>query len=453
MRPNPVPTPADGESDLFRNRLDNLIDLRHEFVRLSGLIDWGRFDEAFGALYAEKGRPGLPTRLMVGLHLIKHARGLSDELVCAQWVENAYFQYFTGETYFQTALALDRTSMSVWRGRIGPEKLEALIAETLAAAKRAGAVEPSQMQRVTIDTTAQTKAIAHPTDSHLLMRAIEWLNRLARKQGVAVRQSYLRVARHARREVGRLMHAGRGKQAERWVRKLRTWTGRLVRDIERKTAGEPDLVGARAFVLDRVKRLLAQKRDDKNKLYALHAPEVECIAKGKARTRYEFGVKVSIAVTNARAAGGQFVLGIQARPGLPYDGHTLSGQIAQVERLTGQTVARVYVDKGYRGHGLAAPEIHITQSPGQRSPTVKHELRRRAAVEPVIGHVKSDGLLERNRLAGAHGDAINAILVGAGHNIRLLLAWLRVLLRLLLLDRAAEIEADISWQSSPHALA
>jgi IS5 family transposase len=452
MRPNPVPTPADGESDLFRNRLDNLIDKRHEFVRLSGLIDWKRFDEAFGALYAEKGRPGLPTRLMVGLHLIKHARGLSDEQVCAQWLENAYFQYFSGETYFQTALPLDRTSMSVWRGRIGPEKLEALIAETLAAARRAGAVEPSQMRRVTIDTTAQTKAVAHPTDSHLLLRAIEWLNRTAKKQGVLVRQSYLRVARHARREVGRLMHVGQRKQAERWVRKLRTWTGRLTRDIERKTVGEPDLVGARAFVLDRVKRLLAQKRDDKNKLYALHAPEVECIAKGKARTRYEFGVKVSIAVTNARAAGGQFVLGIQAMPGLPYDGHTLKDQIAQVERLTGEKVARVYVDKGYRGHGLAAPEIHVTQSPGQRSPTVKRELRRRAAVEPVIGHAKSDGLLERNRLAGARGDAINAVLVGAGHNIRLLLAWLRLLLRMFLLDLAAEIEAGISRKSTPPAL-
>ena len=232
---------------------------------------------------------------------------------------------------------------------------------------------------------------------------------------------------------------------------MRTWTGRLTRDIERKTVGEPDLIGARAFVLDRVKRLLAQKRDDKNRLYALHAPEVECIAKGKARTRYEFGVKVSIAVTNARAAGGQFVLGIQARPGLPYDGHTLSGQIAQVERLTGETVARVYVDKGYRGHGLATPDIHVTQSPGRRSPTVRRELRRRAAVEPVIGHAKSDGLLERNRLAGARGDAINAVLVGAGHNIRLLLAWLRVLLRLLLLDLAAEIEADISRQSSQPA--
>lgn len=229
---------------------------------------------------------------------------------------------------------------------------------------------------------------------------------------------------------------------------MRTWTGRLGRDIERKTAGEPDLVGARAFVLKRVKRLLAQKRDDKNKLYALHAPEVECIAKGKARTRYEFGVKVSIAVTNARAAGGQFVLGVQALPGLPYDGHTLKGQIAQVERLTGETVARVYVDKGYRGHGLAAPEIHVAQSPGQRSPTVKRELRRRAAVEPVIGHTKSDGLLERNRLAGARGDAINAVLVGAGHNVRLLLAWLKVLSHLFLAMLLDATEDDTSRQSS-----
>jgi len=150
--------------------------------------------------------------------------------------------------------------------------------------------------------------------------------------------------------------------------------------------------------------------------------------RGKARMRYEFGVKTSIAVTNARADGGQFIVGIRTVPGLPYDGHTLKDQIAQVERLTGVAVARAYVDKGYRGHGLASPEIHVTQSKAQRTPTIKRELRRRSAIEPVIGHTKSDGLLERNHLAGARGDAINAILVGAGHNIRLLLAWLRRLL-------------------------
>ena len=376
---------------------------------------------------------------MVGLHLLKHARGVSDDQVCAQWIENAYFQFFCGETYFQTKLPLDRTSMSVWRGRIGAEKLELLLAETLAAATRAKAVDKSQMQRVTVDTTAQTKAVAHPTDSHLLLRAIEWLNKLAKKHGLDLRQSYLRLARRARREVSRLIHGRGHKQAMRYLRKMRTWAGRLVRDIERKVDGQPDLQHACEPKLDRVKAFLAQKPDDKNKIYALHAPEVECIAKGKARTRYEFGVKTSIAVTNARADGGQFILGVRAAPGLPYDGHTLKDQIAQVERLTGVAVARVYVDKGYRGHGLAAPDIHITQSPGRRTPTIKRELRRRSAIEPIIGHTKSDGLLERNRLAGAKGDAINAILVGAGHNIRLLLAWLRVLLLLLLAFAASAL--------------
>jgi len=432
MRPKPIPTPTRGEADMFRNRLDNMIDMRHELARLAGLIDWRRFDEAFGGLYAEKGRPGLPTRLMVGLHLLKHARGVSDEQVCAQWIENAYFQFFCGETYFQTRLPLDRTSMSVWRGRIGADKLEVLLAETLAAATRAKAVDRSQMQRVTIDTTAQTKAVAHPTDSHLLLRAIEWLNKLAKKQGVNLRQSYLRLATRARREVGRLIHGRGHKQAMRFLRKMRTWAGRLVRDIERKIEGQAELREACAPKLERVKQLLAQKPDDKGKIYALHAPEVECIAKGKARTRYEFGVKVSIAVTNARADGGQFVVGIRAVPGLPYDGHTLRDQIAQVERLTGMAVTRAYVDKGYRGHGLASPDIHVSQSMAKRTPTIKRELRRRSAIEPIIGHAKSDGLLERNHLAGATGDAINAILVGAGHNIRLLLAWLRSLLLLIL---------------------
>jgi IS5 family transposase len=194
MRPKPGPTQTRDESDLFRSRLENMIDMRHELVRLAGLIDWSRFDKVFGGLYAEKGRPGLPTRLMVGLHLLKHARGISDEQVCAQWIENAYFQYFCGETYFQARLPLDRRSMSVWRGRVGPDKLEALLAETLAAAARAKAVTPSQMQRVTVDATAQTKAVAHPTDSHPLLRAIEWQNKLASKQGVDLRQSYLRLA-------------------------------------------------------------------------------------------------------------------------------------------------------------------------------------------------------------------------------------------------------------------
>jgi IS5 family transposase len=182
--------------------------------------------------------------------------------------------------------------------------------------------------------------VAHPTDSHLLHRGVQWLNRLARRHGVALRQSFVRLAASARREAARLMHGPGHAQALRHVRRLRTFLGRLHRDVGRKLAGRPDLEAAFATAQERVARVLAQKPGDKGKLYALHAPEVERIGKGKARVRYEFGVKLGVAVGNARAPGGQFVLGIRALPGSPYDGHTLAAQIAQAERLTGERVER-----------------------------------------------------------------------------------------------------------------
>jgi IS5 family transposase len=429
----PPKKPALRSDELFRSQLDNMINMEHSLVKLARLIDWSRFDVAFGKFYHEKGRPGLSTRLMAGLHLLKHMEGLSDEAVCARWVENPYYQFFCGEMYFRHKLPLDRSSMTRWRGRIGADKLELLLAETLRVAMHTNAVTAQACERVTLDTTVQTKAVAHPTDSHLLMRGIEWLNRLAKKHGIKLRQSFLRVASQARRDVSRLIHGRGHKQAMRWVRKLRTWLGRLDRDIGRKIAGDEELEAAFAVARERVAKILAQKAGDTNKLYALHAPEVECIAKGKARTKYEFGVKTSIAVTNARTAGGQFIVGMQALPGNPYDGHTLTGQIAQVERLTGITVERAYVDRGYKGHKHGGKaKVYIAHTRGITSPTIKRELRRRNAIEPIIGHTKSDGLLERNHLAGAAGDAINAILVAAGHNLRLLVAWLTVLLRALI---------------------
>ncbi len=433
MRPKP-PSPPNTE-DLFRHLLSNILDQHHELVRLGGLIDWSRFEREYGALYAEQGRPGLPTRLLVGLHLLKHVKALSDEQVCAQWVENPYFQAFCGETYFQHELPLERSSMSRWRGRIGPDKLEAVLAESIAAAVKGGAVQRKHFERVTIDTTVQTKAVAHPSDSHLLYRGIEWLNRLAKRHGIELRQSFVRLGKYAKREVGRLIHTGGHRQAMRHLRKLKTFLGRLHRDLGRKLEAQPGLREITAGTMQRVARLLAQKPEDKRKLYALHAPEVECIGKGKARTRWEFGVKVSLAVTNTRAPGGQFVIGARALPGNPYDGHTLKTQLDQIERLTGQQVARAYVDLGYRGHDAKAghAEIYISRQRNLPSPTVKRELRRRSAVEPVIGHLKSDGLLERNHIAGEHGDAVNLVLAAAGHNLRLILTWLRHLCALILI--------------------
>jgi IS5 family transposase len=176
----PPKKPAPRSDELFRSQLDNMIDMGHALVKLAQLIDWSRFDEAFGRFYHEKGRPGLSTQLMAGLHLLKHMEGLSDEAVCARWVENPYYQYFCGEQYFRHKLPLDRSSMTRWRGRIGADKLELLLAETLRLAMETRAMPPQACERVTVDTTVQTNAVAHPTDSHLLMRGIEWLNRLAR---------------------------------------------------------------------------------------------------------------------------------------------------------------------------------------------------------------------------------------------------------------------------------
>jgi IS5 family transposase len=425
---------AEPQDDLFRARLENLVDLRHPLVRLAGLIDWSRFEAAFGALYTDGGRPGLPTRLMVGLHLLKHMDGLSDEAVCARYLDSPYVQLFCGETHFQHALPLDRSSMTRWRQRIGAERLELLLAESVAAAQRGGAVQEKHLRRVTIDTTVQPKAVTHPTDSKLLQRGIEILARLARRHGIRLRQSYLRVARKARREAAKLIHAGHRRQAERHVRQLRTWLGRLFRDIGRKVADNAAMQAAFTGPLGLIGRLLRQRREDRgrDKLYSLHAPEVECIGKGKAQVRYEFGCKVSLATTNAVAPGGQFVLGARALPGNPYDGHTLAEQIAQTERVTGTEIERAYVDRGYRGHDADKARVFVSGHKRGLAPTIRRERRRRAAIEPVIGHMKSDGHLGRNFLLGTEGDAVNVILAAAGHNLRLLRAWLVWLLACLL---------------------
>jgi transposase, IS5 family len=418
--------PPKSELDIFRSRLENIINMRHPLVRLAQRIDWDAINESCGKFFCEKGRPALPTRLLVGLHLIKHMEALSDEAVCAGWVVNPYYQFFCGYDFFQHELVLDRSSMSRWRKRVGTGPLEALLAETLRIALETEATTTEAFERVTVDTTVQTKAIAHPSDAQLLLRAIQTMCRMAKAKGIKLRQSFLFVAKAARIEVSRLLHKGAHKQAMRNVRKLRTFTGRLCRDIGRKIAGQEELEAAFAEIIGLADRLIAQRKDSKKKVYSVHAPEVECIAKGKARTKYEFGVKASIATTNARTKGGQFIVGMMAIHGNPYDGHTLQTQLDQVERVTSVAVERAFVDLGYRAHDYKGEaEIFLPRDKSVTSPAIKRERKRRSAIEPVIGHLKSDGLLERNQLKGKDGDAINAILCAVGHNLRLLLAWLK----------------------------
>src|SRR3990167_534031 len=364
---------------------------------------------------------------------LPRSRVLEHDFFGTRWVHDPYFQHFTGYEFFQHEFPHERSDLSHWRKRLG-DKLDLLLAESLRVAHQSGALRTKDLARVTVDTTVQPKNITFPTDAKLLHAAIKGLNRLARKHGVRLRQSYLRIAKHAAMMAGRYAHAKQFNRHRRQLRILRTRLGRIVRDIRRKIAGRLALEDAFEWPLARANQIRSQQQRQRGwKLYSFHAPEVECIGKGKASAPYEFGVKVSIATTNARAPGGQFVLHAKALPGNPYDGHTLRSAIEDTERLTGREIERAYVDKGYRGHDARNP--HRVFISGQKRGVfgaIKRELRRRSAIEPVIGHMKAEGHLGRCYLKVTAGDAANAILTAVGHNLRLILAWLRILLRLIL---------------------
>ncbi len=427
MRPKQQPKTR--HDDLFRARLDQIINMKHELVVLANRIDWAWIDEQLAECFSAHGRPAEPVRFMIGMFFLKHTYGLSDEHLWERWVCDPYFQYFTGEEFFQHQLPHERSGMSHWRKRIG-DRLDILLQESLRIAFDAGALKKSDLARVTVDTTVQPKNVTFPTDAKLLEVAIRQLGKLAKKHDVALRQSYVRVAKRAAMMAGRYAHAKQFKRMNRQIKFLRTRLGRLIRDIRRKTQDDEGLQEVFAVALGRASQIRRQKQRQRGwKLYSWHAPETECIGKGKARTAYEFGVKVSLTTTNRRAKGGQFILHAKALPGNPYDGHTLKDVIEETATLTGREIERAYVDKGYRGHHASKPS-RVFKSGQKRGVhgQIKRELRRRSAIEAVIGHCKTDGHLGCNFLKGHLGDQVNALMTAVGYNLRLVLKWLRKLL-------------------------
>ena len=424
-----------GQTDLLRSRLDAIIDMAHPLVKLAQTIDWSFLEQKFGAVYEDKpGRPPLPTRLMAGLAILKHTHDLSDEVLCERWVENPYYQFFCGEEFFQHRLVFERSSLTRWRQRMGEERLQALLQESLAVATRTEAIKPSDLNRVIVDTTVQPKNVMFPTDARLLNRAREILVRLAKGAGIKLRQSYARVGKFALIKHQRYAHAKQFKRANRVLKTLRTYLGRIIRDIARKTEGCAAALGESALLrmLALARRVLDQKQQQQRgpKIYSLHAPEVECIGKGKAHRPYEFGVKVSVATTLAHAKGGQFVTHVKALPGSPYDGHTLATVIPEMEALIGNAIDRILADKGYRGHNAPPDYKFRVFTSGQKrrvTPKIKRELRRRSAIEPVIGHLKSEHRMGCNYLWHRQGDASNAVLAAVGYNFRRLIRWLELL--------------------------
>jgi len=420
MKPRPSSC-EEAQGDLLRVELSFLVDPDHALVKLAQEIDWSFFERELSVAFHETtGAPAKPVRLMVGLHYLKHVYNLSDEQTVARWVENPYWQYFCGMKWFEHAMPIEPSSMTRWRKLIGERGAEAMLAQSIATGLKTQAVREASFEHINVDTTVQEKAVAFPTDAQLYDTMRQRLVALAKEHGVALRQSYARVARRAQIMVGRYGRARQGKRRARETRKLKTYLGRLTRDIVRKIANTIALKTIFAQPIALANRLLAQKRHDKNKLYSIHSPEVECIAKGKAHKHYEFGCKVSLVATSREG----FILGAQALHGNPYDGHTLKGALQQAERLAGRDLAgHIFVDLGYRGHeyeGKAVVHVGDRKRKGVPKPLLGW-IKRRAAIEPLIGHLKSDGRLGRNYLLGQLGDKLNAILSACGQNLRLML--------------------------------
>ena len=240
--------------DLFRARLDQIINMKHALVVLADKIDWVWLDDKLAGCFCDQGRPAEPVRFMIGMFLLKDTYTLSDEDVWERWVHDPYFQYFTGEEFFQHELPHERSGMSHWRKRVGGH-LDILLAETLRIADDIGALKKSDLARVTIDTTVQPKNIAFPTDARLLLTAIQQLAKLAGKHDVPLRQSYARVAKRAALMAGRYAHAKQFKRMNRRIKFLRTRLGRLIRDIARKTEGDEGLQAAFAVALMKARQI------------------------------------------------------------------------------------------------------------------------------------------------------------------------------------------------------
>ena len=411
----PKKTKYDPQGDLFRPELCRIVDPKHPLVKLGRQINWQSFDEYFDQYYAEEGRPGVETRLMVSLHYLKYTYDLSDEDVVAQWKENVYWQYFSGRQFYEYKDPIEPSSMTRWRKRIGEAGAQQLLKETVLTGIKSGYLKKRDCEKVNVDTTVQTKSVRFPTDARLYNRVRERLVKAAEKDGLNLRQNYKIVGKKALQRYQNYSHARQMKRAKKQLRFLKTILGRVVRDIERKASVMSDEM---IELMDIAQRALSQTKKSKNKVYSVHEPDVECICKGKVNQRYEFGCKVGI-ITTAKT---NWILGTQAYKGNPYDGDTLEKNLEQAQDISEIAIKQAVVDQGYRGRKVEDILISVVPRNKQgKKKKLRHWWRRRNAIEPVIGHLKSEHRLANNKLAGQLGDQMNAILASCGFNFKKLL--------------------------------
>jgi IS5 family transposase len=395
---------------LFTGLADQL-NQKHPLYQLSHKIDWSVFEKAFKVHYSETmGKPSKPIRLMVALLILKYVRNLSDENLIEQWSENIYYQYFSGEHHFQPAIPCVPTELVAFRQRIGEAGVELILKESIRVNEPPN---DGAATVVSVDTTVQEKNITYPTDDKLYKKIIKKCWKIADEEGIDLRQSYSRV-------VKKLGHQQRFKNTKTGARdarkankKIKVIAGRLVRELARKLP--LDRLGIYLTNLKLYQRVLSQKRDDKDKVYSLHEPDVKCYAKGKEHKKFEFGSKASILVDQNTG----IIMGAINFTETLHDSKTLPEALEQYERLTGKQAAQVFVDRGYKGlQQYKTSQIHVPKPDKNISRGKRKKHSKRAAIEPVIGHLKADYRLCRNFLKGILGDLMNVILAAAAMNFK-----------------------------------
>ena len=407
--------------DLFQHELKDMVDPDHRLCILADQFSWSSLDDGFAKLFSEKtGRPSKSIRLISGLFYLKSLYNVSDEALVSTWLENPYWQYFCGERYFQHKFPINPSSLSKWRKQLGPGGIDELLKVLVLFAYNQGYIKPSELSQVIVDTTVQEKYVTYPTDAKLYHKARIKLVALTKELGISLRQTYVRVGKRAYLMTSRYGHAGQYKRMKKEIRKLKCYLRRVVRDIQRKQFGANIDNHHLNDLLSTSEKLLQQNKRSKNKIYSLHAPEVECIAKGKVHKKYEFGVKVGIVTTLKNS----WVLVSEALSGNPYDGHTLKQNLDKAKRIFNKPLKQVFVDRGYKGHGITDIPIFIAGQKRGITPTINKKLKRRSAIEPVIGHMKSDHRMGTNYLLGKAGDKINATCAAIGFNLRKLLGMI-----------------------------
>lgn len=408
------------QRDLFNPMLIDFIDMNHELVLLAEKIDWAYFEKEFESYYSHTGRPAKPIRLMVSLLLLKRLYNLGDETLAQQWVMNPYMQYFSGEIKFQHRFPCDPSDLVHFRKRIGKEGIEKIFVHSIELHG-----DEAKSKVVLSDTTVQENNITYPTDSKLAKKVIDKVNKIAKKEGVEQRQSYRRVSKQLLRQTYNGKHPKRRKRAEKARRKLKTIAWRLIRELERKLP-EEILLGYREE-LELYKKVLSQQKHDKDKIYSLHKPYTACISKGKAHKQYEFGNKVGFLV-NPRSL---VILAVKGYLGNPHDSKTIEPLLDQTEKNLKYLPQEVVYDRGGRGKKeikgvkISTPgRANKTDSAYQKSKKRK-KFRRRAAIEPVIGHLKAELRMAQNYLSIEGAIEINAMLAAAGWNLKKLMEKLK----------------------------